>query len=266
MTEKTRYVDQVKQSMIADAAKKEKPKTKDEKSAFDLLLKESQLKQNPNLYNPDQPAKNTVTREAIKETLHQDEQRKNRNRDDEKSDKKEGGERSSEGRGTEGTKVHAKGAVKDQGQGGGSGKGGKDKGGFGSNQGSSKTAKKELLGKKSGLSGSQVEGNFSRQIKLAFKEAFDQKATKLDQEIINQLVKFVKIGRNERDEEEMELHFRREVFEGLKLKVSNTSDGKVRVRFTAPDKDVRAIFEDNKEKILAALTKEGIDVDEIVVS
>ncbi len=87
----------------------------------------------------------------------------------------------------------------------------------------------------------------------------------LSQEILNQLVRYVRIGLNKEGNKEIELDLHKEVFKGLRLRLT-ANHGKVSVHFLTANSDVRELFKRETSKIEGALVARGIAVQEIKVS
>lgn len=86
----------------------------------------------------------------------------------------------------------------------------------------------------------------------------------IPQRLLDQIVQFARlITRNEQDKE-MEVALRDEVFKGLRLRV-RLKDGKLSATFLSDDKEVRDLFQAEKQAISSALAEKGIDVEAINV-
>lgn len=86
--------------------------------------------------------------------------------------------------------------------------------------------------------------------------------TKQLQQLVNQLVQFVRVGRTTVEGTELQLGMNETVFRGLRLRLT-AKDGKVTVQFQSSHADVRALFEREREKITRALEAKGVRVGAI---
>lgn len=87
----------------------------------------------------------------------------------------------------------------------------------------------------------------------------------LSQEILNNIIRHVKIGLSEKGKKEMELTLHRNIFKGLRLRIAS-NHGKVYVHFLTANGGVRELFVREKSTIQKALESKGIAVGEIRVT
>lgn len=262
MTEKTKHVDHVRESVISQAQNKPVVKPKEGKSTFDKLLEENMFKQTTGVQTAAQD-KGLATEQAIRQSQSHDQRGKDKEKErDEKSSQGKSDQRA-DGKEASHQRVQAKGSLKDQQGEGGHGQS-KEGRSFAGGRKSPEALRKLEADKRLSLAKAGGEDGFALQFKVALKEAVGTK--KLDQEVINQVVQFVKISKNEKGEKEMELQFRDKVFKGLRLKVAAVGNGKVNVHFLSSDDETKSIFEAGKDDILKALSRQGIEVEEFLVS
>lgn len=86
----------------------------------------------------------------------------------------------------------------------------------------------------------------------------------LSRELLEQIVRHVRIRLNRKKEVEVELDLHRDVFQGLRLRLSENR-GKVRLHFLAADPEVRELFRRERGAIREALLLKGVAVEEIRV-
>ncbi len=83
--------------------------------------------------------------------------------------------------------------------------------------------------------------------------------------VLDQIVQYVRVGVNKDLNKEMEIDFKDNFFNGLRLKV--TSNGKeVSVEFIVPNRAVKQTFMQERENIALALGEKGIDCGSILVT
>jgi hypothetical protein len=258
MVDETTKVDQARQDRLREQ-QVEKQKPKQQESEFDQLLKKQPLSQQL----AQQPQSKNLTEQAIHEaTKHQDRDQDERRKDEgEQKGKKEtrsGGEHR-ETR-TADHRVIAKGTM---GQGSGGREGGGKEGGFEGGMGRRGLATKlTRAGAKSVPT--DLSGKFALKMSQMSKSTSTQQAV-LTPEALNKIVQYVRIGINRAGEKEIQLDLHGEIFQGLKLRVT-ARGGKVAVHFRTSDAKGRALFEKNSGAIRDALSKKGIEVDELTVS
>lgn len=159
-------------------------------------------------------------------------------------------------------KVVGKGSGKKN-EGGSSGGGEKGERGLAGQKGRKLFAKASMRNSDGALH--QINGKrFSRAFgeKLGLNKQFPKT---LPQEVLNHIVRYVRIGLNQKGEKEIALDLHQNVFKGLRLRLSS-NHGKVKIHFLAADGAVRLLFSKEKEAILEALSKKGIAVEEILVT
>ncbi|MBI2346564.1 MAG: flagellar hook-length control protein FliK [Deltaproteobacteria bacterium] len=84
------------------------------------------------------------------------------------------------------------------------------------------------------------------------------------QHLINRLVQFVRIGRTAIDGVELQLGMNETVFHGLRLRLT-AKNGKVTVQFASPHREVRCLFDRERDRIHRQLAAKGVQVTEIQV-
>lgn len=241
-------------------AERPNPRPKEGRSAFDEVLEQGRRLNQPNL-NPVQENKQTQKEqsapvEKLKERFREQNKEKE-NRDDTKKESKEGKRETTEG----GKRVVAKEGDKNKEQESGSG------GNF-REGGSDKQGKRPLLNPKKGFlevskgMGTGVEGPKNFQNHLT--PSANPLPKTFSQEILNQLVRYVRIGLNKKGQKEIQIDLHQNVFKGLALRVS-ADHGKVNLHFLTADRGVQALFEREKPAIQEALRQKGIAVGEIRV-
>lgn len=258
--DESKRVERTRDERIRDQGReplKQRPKETD----FDRTLERSRLASQ--LSPQAQQASKTATSEAIREAVKR-EDRQSDERKQEEGEGKEGRDSGQKGEKAQGKvaeqKVIAKGRLKDQG--GGGGEGGRQ-GGFGGEGGRRDVSR--LLAKSSVKSVPvDLAGKFAAQFAKSLK-ASGAGETVIPQQVLNKIVQYVRIGINRKGEKEMQIDLHEKIFRGLKLRVL-ARGGKVAVHFRTSDTKGREVFEKSKDAIRRALTKKGIDVDEIVVS
>lgn len=259
--DESKKVDQARQDRLQDMAKG-RVRPRPQETEFDKILERSRMIQQPTLQQQQQTK--TLTEDAIREAARRQEREQDRQRDGE--EKKEGRDQRGKGeradsKGVVEQKVVAKGRLK-QGSDGGSG-GSRE--GFGSGAG---TGRRELTKSlsRAGVRSLPVDlqGKFAARLTNALKQQA-LRETGFSQQVLNKIVQFVRIGINRKGEKEIQLDLSERIYKGLKLRVI-ASGGKVNIHFKTTDPKGRKVFEEGKEAIRDALTKKGIEVDEITIS
>jgi hypothetical protein len=236
------------------------PKPKPSENDFDRALRNSQLSSQ---LNPQTKAQSkAATEQAVREVLkHQERRDQDRRRDD--SERDEGRDSRSKDKHSQakvaGQKVIAKGTLKQ-----GSGGAGGGRGGFGQALGRKSMAR--MLTKAGARSiPVDLQAKFAARLAQAMKGATAAEQAALSQKILNLLVQYVRVGINREGEKEVQVDLHERIFRGLKLRVI-ARNGKVAVHFRTSDAQGRQALESNTSAIRDALSKKGIEVDEIVVS
>lgn len=265
MGEKVSRAERAREQQRVDARQQAKPqpkqKEKPQESDFNRALEKSQLssKTSPQLRGESKVA----TERAIKEAMHQQDRRgDDRKRDEDDREKGRDGRQKGDAQNAKlaDQKVIAKGRLKQQSGGGGQGQGR----GFGQTLGRKSMARAL---KQSGARGLPVnlQGKFAAKLAQQMKGADAAQQTQFTQQILNQLVQYVRIGLNRKGEEEIQIELHEKIFRGLKLRVT-AREGKVAVQFRTADKEGRRVLTENTDTLKAALSEKGIAVDEIAVT
>ena len=236
---------------------KEQSKPKAKKSDFDKAIdRQVATQKNPIFQKAHQE---NVTRESYREHAREMEQRQDKKAEkkkEEKANEGDRGERKTDAKIAE-QKVVGKGTYKDN-QG--------DRDGQSQGFGGGRRSRKGLEGKlmKAGARGLPLDlkSKFAQKLK----DAFGKDTPKLSQEVINKIIQFVKVRINKEGEKEIELELSDKIFKGLKLKVATKGKGKVVVHLKTKNSKTRSIFEKEKSSIREALSKRGIQVDDIVIT
>ena len=241
---------------------KPKPPRKEGKSPFDELLEQSRQMQQGSVDTKLQ-ANKTVTQQAVQEIEKHQEKTKDQSRDRDK--KEEEHQQSTKGERTEtgfvGRKIVGKtGLRQQQGESGGKGsEGGPD----------SKRGEKALLKtKKWSATDTRVQDGikqFGKQLQAAMSKAGNAVPKTISQEVLNQLVQYVRLGLSREGGKEIELQLHEKVFKGLRLRLSS-NHGKVEVHFMAATAEVRELFTREASRIKGELIAKGVAVETIQVS
>lgn len=155
----------------------------------------------------------------------------------------------------------------------GRGRGGSDKGGsgqrFGDGRGYGGTAHKrgiDLLKKGAALKSAQTgleASKFADRLKSRMADA--HLSREFIQNLVSQIVRFVKSGINRDGDKEVRLELNERIFRGLRLRVA-LKRGKVSVHFNTGNREVRELFASSAENIEKELAAKGILVGEIKVT
>lgn len=230
-----------------------KPQAKDSRK-FEEAMKESmQRLQQPSIMKQ-QALSQTATEYAVRHKHREDRGReKGRDKGEEREGKRGEGDRKTDAKIAE-QKVVAKHSARDEGRGGRGGRGGE----FSQRRGLATRAKAATL----------KQGPVSLQAQFAAKLAQSVRTPSraLTQQVLNQIVQYVRIGLNSDEEKEIRIDLHERIFKGLKLRVATKGEGKVAVHFTTANDEVRSLFNNRKGDIEKALKRNGIEVAEIVVT
>jgi len=235
--------------------------TKALKSAFDEVL-DTMTEPSTPLVTPQNKFDS-----ALREIQRDDSQSSDQDSDegDEKEPKaKDKGEKSAgakDGRGGIRGRVAGKQTLKGQGEGSSGGRG---------EQGSEKGAQQQLRGSEGGK-GMPMAGPAPSPF-MATQQAGRVQAPEnlpqpreLPKAVLDQIVQSVTISRKNELQKEIEIDFRDNFFNGLKLKVSAHGD-EISIEFIVPNRDVEATFKNEKDKIALALGEKNVDVRAIRVT
>ena len=251
-------VERRRQEQIAEKGK-EKAKPQDKKGDFEKLLEQQKFTPKSLTSNINQE---NATREGAREIIKKQEHKGDESKDKEKERGKDkgGGERKADAKVAE-QRVVARGSLKD-GRGSGGGGQGFQGGGYGGGQRGRKGTAAELV--KAGAKGlpADLKSRFIQKLK----STMGQDPAKLSQEILNQLVAYVKIGINKKGKKEIMIDLHEKIYKGLKLKVTSEKDGKVSVHLLTANSKTRSVFKREQSSIKKALEDKGIEVDDIIIS
>ncbi len=250
----------------ADAARqadKAKPPQKEQKSSFDEVLEQSRVQNQASFNSRLQSQK--ATQQGVEE-LQGDQERRRQDRDKKDKDADQSGSRKdrSDSRDTatgDHRKVVGKGGTRDGENQGGSAGGGSSGSGFGRKSSSKVVESKK--GERSRMDEAVRAEKFRET--LAAKSNQNVKRAGLDPELLQKLVRYVRVGLNGLGEKEIQIDLHETVFRGLKLRLA-AKDGKVKVHFLASEGETRRLFEKNSSEIRQALEAKGILVESIQVS
>lgn len=88
--------------------------------------------------------------------------------------------------------------------------------------------------------------------------------TKQMQQLVNQLLHYIRVRRDEVSGDELVLGFQATVFKGLRLRL-RAKDGTVSVEILSSDAAIRALFAKERERIAERLQAKGVKVGPIVI-
>lgn len=236
---------------------KPKPKPKEGRSPFDELLEQSRtLSERSAKPKLDQK---TLTREALPEADRLRERQKERRKDSEEKEEQRQESKSDRRDGEEGArKVVAKqGTKQDQGD---------SRGGQSHEKGTTqKRGEKTFLQFKKGFSSKVALDSleFARQFQTRLNQVSAPQT--IPQDILNQIVRYVRLGQKGDGTHVFEIKCREAIFQGLSLRFE-ARDGKVTVEFLTASRDIKALFAKETEQIRGLLISKGIAVENIVVT
>ncbi|MDO8527188.1 MAG: flagellar hook-length control protein FliK [Deltaproteobacteria bacterium] len=251
-----RTMDRADQLREAD---KPKPPRKEGKSTFDEMLEQSKQLQQGAVNTKTQSK--TTTQQAIQEM----EKRQERSRDQSKDRDKEDEHKQDSRDGKSQTGVVTRKVIGKTGsdkQDGGSGGHSFEGGGSGSQKGERFLTKGKKVGEMN-LQGTHKP--FGKQFQLQLAKSETQLPKTLPQEVMNQLVRYVRIGLSREGMKELELQLHEKVFKGLRLRLS-ANHGRVKIHFLAANQEVRELFQRESANIEQQLVSKGIAVEEIRVT
>ena len=246
---------------IQERKNQAQPKPKD--SDFNEVLRKSNVVAKAMPQVQKQQSK-VVTEYAIREAVKHQDRRGDEDKKEDKDGRDESRDSRQKGKKSEGKiadqKVIAKGTLK---KGTGQSGGGKH-GGFGMASGKRQMAK--ILTKAGARSlPADLKGRFASKLAQVMKGKGHVNQAVLSQQVLNNIIQFVKIGMNRKGDKEIQVDLHEKIFKGLKLRVI-AHEGKVSVMFTTADKKGKKVLEKNKDDISKALKDKGIDVDEITIT
>ena len=261
--ETSRYVDKTAADRAEALKQSDKtPSRKEGKSTFDELLEQSRMLQQSIVSNKQSPQ--TATQQAVREADNRKERQKEESKDREKEqDDKQAPlekKRAESQDDMAGKRVVGKQSAREQ--------GGNEGGGHGDSKGDSRHSSQKGLhklrtGPETRAASQGVHGKFAAE--LAKTQTGVPQPQKLPQEILDKLVRYVRVGLNREGDKEVQLDLHENVFRGLRLLLSR-KNGKVRVHFVTADGASRALFSRNAAAIRESLSAKGIAVESIRVT
>lgn len=242
-----------------DARRSSRPK--EGKSFFDEMLDQ---KRNAGASQVTPMKETSTPRESARAGEQYQERIKERSKDKDKEKNEEDQKKSKdEARETAGDpkKVVGRGGLKKNNEGGG-GKSFQDGG-----PSSKQSRRSAMIDKKLGVDETSLSQGLSQTSKsFAAKLANTGNLPKtLPKEVLDQIVRYVRIGINRKQGKEIELALHQDIFKGLRLRFTENR-GKVSVHFLTAGGAVRDLFLSERNSIHAALSLKGISVEEIRVS
>lgn len=241
--------------MMRQERTKAKPRVKDSKKFEEILKQRAQQLQQPSIMRQ-QATSQTATEHAVR---HRKQEDRGRDKDHDKGEEKEGrkdgeGDRKTDAKIAE-QKVVAKHSARDEGGGGGRG-----------GRGRSDTGKRGVATRTRSADAKQAPSQLRAQFAARLAQAAKQPSSALTQQVLNQIVQYVRIGMNRDNEKEIVVDLHEKIFRGLKLRVASKGKGKVAVHFSTKDREVRSLFDSQRGTIREALKQNGIEVAEITVA
>ncbi|MBI4223486.1 MAG: hypothetical protein HY609_01000 [Deltaproteobacteria bacterium] len=240
-------------------AERPNPRPKEGRSTFDELLEQSRSLS-------EQAAKpklqqKTLTKEALPEAHRLKERQRERNKDSEEKEEQRQDSRGERREGSDGAKkvVGKQGTKQDQGEG---------KGGSSHEKGTlQKRGEKTQFLFKKGLSPKAAIGSheFAKQFQTRLAQAARLAPKTIPQDILNQVVRYVRLGQKADGTHVFEIKCREALFQGLSLRFE-AGDGKVSIEFLTANREVRALFAKEIPSLHRLLTQKGIAVANIVVA
>lgn len=248
-------------------------------SSFDRLMQ--QARQSPNMTQYQQQAtRNTTEQEKPRDEQTESKRNKpkqDRNANERNSEKNSLSSNKSEKSSESGKEHKVVEKIADQNGEGGKGKGdgqqqGSGHGGNSSGQSgkgytgarSKGEVKSESYEKSKTSLNQEVSSKFQNEIQNKAAEQAREVNPKQLQQLVNLIVQGMRVGKNELGEEDLQVIFQAAIFKGLRLRLQN-KDGKVLVKFSSSDVDVRKLFTKERHNISRRLAKQGIDVEAIEV-
>src|SRR5262249_21600237 len=101
--------------------------------------------------------------------------------------------------------------------------------------------------------------------RIAFTAPVEKTAPVIHTEMIDQIVKDVRLGINSMGAAEFQFDLKSDVLEGLKLKIS-TKDGRVSASFIAENVHVKDAIDQSAQDLIKALAARGLEVADLHVS
>lgn len=256
-------IKEISKEPIKEPIKDRTPVRKEEPSPFDKILEKNRLIQESPKSTFASTQKSSQESERVVRREEQQEKGRDRQSDDKEKDRgKDVAKDERNSSADTGQRVMGRG--KKQGDSGSSGQKGGDGRGYGG------TAQKKNIGsmKKVGVEKTttqiQTEGaKFAQEMKA--KMQGQHLSREFVQNVVNQMVRFLKAGINKEGDHEVRLDLDDKIFKGLRLRVA-LKDGKVDVQFSTSSADVRDLFTASADSIKNELTNKGINVGNIKVT
>lgn len=266
MVEETRkYVDRRALEGADKARETEKPRPmkKEGRSAFDEFLEQNRRLQEgvPGLKPKSQ---NTATQKAVESSEKFREKFREQAREEKKEErtKEKTAEEKRETQGGE-KKVVGKGSLKrEQGSSGGS-REGDTQGGM------ARKGKQGKMRLEKGAKNISRPESGSHEFAKAFQTKLSQHSATLPRElppeVVRQIIRHVRLGRNRLGEAEIDLDLHQEIFRGLRLRVG-LNRGKVTIHFLTATEETRELFAREESSLRRTLEQKGIAVETIRVT
>ncbi|MDO8644506.1 MAG: flagellar hook-length control protein FliK [bacterium] len=108
-----------------------------------------------------------------------------------------------------------------------------------------------------------AQGGF--QVKMASAAAVQTAQAVLPKQVMDQIVQYVLLMTRPDGKKEMEVRLNEKIYRGLKLRVSQTSGGKVHTTLMTSSEESRRLFESNRDLLKKHLAEKGIEIEEIDV-
>lgn len=242
-------------------SERSKPPKKEGKSTFDELLEQNRLLQQGSLDAQFKPKGSQQQSVASVEKFKEKFRESTKEREKEESQKQE--TRDEKNRmGEPAKKIVGKNFLKHD-------SGGQNQKGSQDGSGLAKKERRLLTENKRLTNTNSLEMKTSHEFAKALQETLKKQnlhlPKTLSQEILNHIIRHVKIGLNEKGQKEIDLVLHRNVFKGLRLRLS-VNHGKVNVHFLTANGGVKELFLREKSAIESALKEKGIAVEEILVT
>ncbi|MBI4124358.1 MAG: hypothetical protein HY466_00310 [Deltaproteobacteria bacterium] len=240
-------------------AERPKPKPKEGRSTFDELLEQSRSL-SEQAAKPKSQQK-TLTKEALPEGHRLKERQRERNKDsDEKEEQRQDsrGERR-DGHATAKKVVGKQGTKQDQGEG---------RGGNSHEKGTlqKRGEKTQFLFKKDFSPKAAIGSHeFAKQFQTRLAQAAQRAPKAIPQDILNQVVRYVRLGQKADGTHVFEIKCRETLFQGLSLRFQ-ARDGRVSIEFLTADREAQALFAKEIPSLHRLLTQKGIAIENIVIA
>ena len=248
---------------MAREADRPKPPQKEQRSAFDEVLEQSRVQNQASFSSRLQSQK--ATQQGVQEAEGNQDRRRHEKDKKGKGDEKEGSrkDRSENQNASESGHKRIIGKTGTQEQGGQSSAGGGGSGGSSFGRHSSSKGIELKKGERSRMEAAVQTEKFRETLVKQTQQNAQKRG--LDPELLQKLVRYVRVGLNGLGEKEIQIDLYEAVFRGLQLRLASKG-GKVKVHFLASERDTRVLFEKNASAIRGALEAKGILVESIQVS